>query len=292
MLDNQGWELTVNYNLVRGAWNHNFSFNLADSMNKVVKYGTPAINSNDGVTVIIQEGLPLNSYYGYKVAGFFSGYEEIQSAAIPSTIDRSQLRPGDVRYVDVNNDGVIDINDRTYLGYGFPRYTFGFNYSFNWKGLDFSIMLQGVLKRTNAIRGELVEPFHSDYGLTMYEHQLDYWSADNTGARWPRLSTSGSVSSSNNWGQPGSEINMINGAYLRVKNIQIGYTLPKKWTQKFACNNLRIYVDAQNPLTITRYGFVDPETTEFGSNMSRGGANSVRNYPTLRYWGGGINLTF
>ena len=85
---------------------------------------------------------------------------------------------------------------------------------------------------------------------------------------------------------------MINGAYLRVKNIQIGYTLPKKWTQKFACNNLRIYVDAQNPLTITRYGFVDPETTEFGSNMSRGGANSVRNYPTLRYWGGGINLTF
>lgn len=292
VLDNQGWELTVNYNLVRGAWNHNFSFNLADSMNKVVKYGTPAINSNDGVTVIIQEGLPLNSYYGYKVAGFFSGYEEIQSAAIPSTIDRSQLRPGDVRYVDVNNDGVIDINDRTYLGYGFPRYTFGFNYSFNWKGLDFSIMLQGVLKRTNAIRGELVEPFHSDYGLTMYEHQLDYWSADNTGARWPRLSTSGSVSSSNNWGQPGSEINMINGAYLRVKNIQIGYTLPKKWTQKFACNNLRIYVDAQNPLTITRYGFVDPETTEFGSNMSRGGANSVRNYPTLRYWGGGINLTF
>ncbi|MCM1502403.1 MAG: SusC/RagA family TonB-linked outer membrane protein [Bacteroidales bacterium] len=292
VLDNQGWELTLTYNLSRKDWNHTFSLNLADSMNKVVKYGTPAISSNDGVTVLIQEGLPLNSYYGYKVAGYFSGYEEIQEAAIPSTIDRSQLRPGDVRYVDINNDGVIDINDRTYLGYGFPRYTFGFNYSFNWKGLDFSIMLQGVLKRTNAIRGELFQPFHSDYGLTMYEHQLDYWTADNTDALWPRLSAHGSVSTSNNWGQPGSEINMIDGAYLRVKNIQIGYTLPRKWTRKFACKSLRIYVDAQNPLTFTKYGFVDPETTEFGSNMSRGGANSVRNYPTLRYWGGGINLTF
>lgn len=292
VLDNNGWELTINYNLVRGAWNHNFSFNIADSMNKVVKYGTPAVAPNDGVTVLIQEGLPLNSYYGYKVQGFFSGYEEIQEAAIPSTIDRSQLRPGDVRYVDINGDGVIDDKDRTYLGYGFPRYTFGFNYSFNWKGFDLSIMLQGVLKRTNAIRGELVEPFHADYGTTMYMHQLDYWTPSNTDARWPRLSASGSVSTANNWGQAGSSNNMISGAYLRVKNIQIGYTLPQKWTKKFGCKSLRIYADAQNPLTFTKYGFVDPETTEFGSNMGRGGANSVRNYPTLRYWGGGINLTF
>lgn len=292
VLDNQGWELTINYNLNKGNWNHNFSLNLADSMNKVVKYGTPKIASNDGVTVLIQEGLPLNSYYGYKVEGYFSGYEEIQNAAIPSTIDRSQLRPGDVKYKDINEDGVINSDDRTYLGYGFPRYTFGFSYGFNWKGLDFHIMLQGVLKRTNAIRGELVEPFHADYGMTMYEHQLDYWASDNMNAEWPRLAVAGTVSATNNWGQPGSEINMINGAYLRVKNIQIGYTFPEKWTRKFACKALRIYVDAQNPLTFTKYGFVDPETTEFGSNMSRGGANSVRNYPTLRYWGGGINLTF
>lgn len=291
-LKNQGWEVTINYNLVRRDWNHKFSLNIADSKNEVVEYGTPNIASNDGVTVLIQEGLPLNSYYGYKVAGYFSGYEEIQDAAIPTTIDRSQLRPGDVRYVDLNKDGVIDSNDRTYLGYGFPRYTFGFTYNVSWKGLDFNLLLQGVLKRTNAIRGELVEPFHADYGLTMYKHQMDYWTPDNTGAQWPRLAKSGTASSSNNWGQPGSEINMIDGAYLRVKNIQIGYTLPKKWTQKFGCQSLRIYLDAQNPLTFTKFDFVDPETTEFGSNMSRGGANSVRNYPTLRYWGGGINLTF
>lgn len=292
VMDNKGWEVTINYNLTHNDWSHRFSLNVADSKNEVITFGTPNISSKDNVTVLIQEGLPLNSYYGYKVAGYFSGYEEIQEAAIPSTIDRSQLRPGDVRYVDVNGDGVIDTKDRAYLGYGFPRYTFGFNYNVSWKGLDLGLMLQGVLKRTNAIRGELVEPFHADYGMTMYEHQLDYWTPDNTGSMWPRLAAKGSVSATNNWGQPGSEINMIEGAYLRVKNIQIGYTFPKKWTQKFGCQNLRIYVDAQNPLTFTKYDFLDPETTEFGSNMGRSGANSVRNYPTLRYWGGGINVTF
>ena len=292
ILDNQGWELTVNYNLTHGAWKHNFSFNIADSKNELVRYGTRDIHANDGVTVLRQEGLPLNAYYGYKTNGFFQNYEEIENAAIPTTIDRTQLRPGDVRYVDLNKDGKIDEEDRTYLGYGFPRYTFGFNYNVAWKGIDLGIMLQGVLKRTNAIRGELVEPFHSDYSMTMFKHQLDYWSPENRDARWPRLSASGSVSTQNNWGQAGSELNMIDGAYLRVKNIQVGYTFPQKWTKKFGCQSLRIYFAAQNPLTWTKYDFVDPETSEFGSNMGRGGANSVRNYPTLRYFGGGIDLTF
>ena len=91
VMDNHGWELTINYNLVKGAWNHNFSFNIADSQNKVVKYGDPQVASVDGVTTLIQEGLPLNSYYGYKVAGMFQSYDEIQSSAIPNGIDRNTL---------------------------------------------------------------------------------------------------------------------------------------------------------------------------------------------------------
>jgi len=293
VMDNTGWELTLDYNLVHDTdFNHRFSFNLADSRNKVVKYGTPAINANDGVTVIIMEGLPLNSYYGYKTAGYFSSYEEILHSAVPTNVDATRLAPGDVKYVDINEDGVIDEKDRTYLGYGFPRYTFGFNYTFKWKGIDFSFMLQGVLKRMNCIRGELIEPFHEDYGTTMYTHQLDYWAPDNVNARWPRLSAYGSVSTTNNWKQPGSDIYMLDGAYMRLKNIQVGYTFPKEWTRKFYCQSLRIFFDCQNPLTFTKYGFVDPETTEFGSNMSRGGANSGRNYPTLRYFGGGLNVVF
>lgn len=291
VLDNQGWEVTINYNLTHGNWKHNFSLNVADSHNEVVRYGDRNIHANDGINVLTQEGLPLNSYFGYKTAGFFQSMEEIETAAIPTTIDRSQLRPGDVRYVDQNNDGIINEEDRVYLGYGFPRYTFGFSYNVSWKGIDVGLMLQGVMKRTSALRGEMVEPFHSDYSMTMFEHQLDYWTPTNRQARYPRLGTSGSVSQSNNW-MGGSDIYMFEGAYMRVKNIQVGYTLPKKWTRKFGCEALRIYFDAQNPLTWTKNGFVDPETSEFGSNMSRGGANSARNYPTLRYFGGGVDLTF
>lgn len=292
VMDDQGWELTVNYALKTGDVTHGFDFNIADSKNKVVKYGDMSINSNDGVTVIIKEGEPLNSYYGYKVAGYYKSYEEIENSAILTTIDRSQLRPGDVKYVDQNGDGQIDENDRTILGYGFPRFTYGFTYRLAWKGIDLSIFLQGVMKRTNSIRGEIMEPFHSDYGYTLFEHQMDYWRPDNTDSWLPRLATSGSVSETNNWGQSGSSLTMINGAYLRVKNITLGYTLPEKWTSKIHLKSLRIYADCQNPLTFTKYKFVDPETTEFGSNMSRSGANSARNYPTLRYFGGGVNLTF
>lgn len=292
ILDNQGWELTINYNLSRGNWKHNFSLNLADSQNEVVRYGTPAIRTSDSAGTIIMEGLPINALYGWKTNGFFQNYDEIQDAALPTGIDRSQLRPGDVRYVDLNGDGKIDENDRTYLGYAFPRYTYGFTYNVKWKGIDFSIMLQGVLKRENPVRGELVQPFHGDYSMTMFDHQLDYWSPQNRDARWPRLAVSGSVSDTNNWGHTGSDMMLLEGAYMRIKNIQLGYTLPKKWTKKFGCEALRIYFDTQNPLTWTKNGFVDPETTSFGNNMSGGADNSVRNYPTLRYFGGGIDLTF
>ena len=191
ILDNQGWELTINYNLSRGNWKHNFSLNLADSQNEVVRYGTPAIRTADSAGTIIMEGLPINALYGWKTNGFFQNYDEIQNAA-----------------------------------------------------------------------------------------------------RWPRLGVSGSVSDTNNWGHTGSDMMLLEGAYMRIKNIQLGYTLPKKWTKKFGCEALRIYFDTQNPLTWTKNGFVDPETTSFGNNMSGGADNSVRNYPTLRYFGGGIDLTF
>ena len=79
---------------------------------------------------------------------------------------------------------------------------------------------------------------------------------------------------------------------MRVKNIQVGYTLPQKWTKKIGIEKLRVYVNAQNPFTFSHNSFIDPESSEVGSNMNVGGANSARNYPTLRYYGGGIDLTF
>jgi hypothetical protein len=177
------------------------------------------------------------------------------------------------------------------LGNAFPRYTFGFTYSLNWKGFDFSLFAQGVGKRDMMIRGELMEPFHANYSYVIFKHQLDFWTPTNTEAKYPRLSASGSASSQNNFRQA-SDMYMLNGAYLRLKNITLGYTLPKAWTAKVGVDKLRVYVTGQNLLTFSHNSFIDPETSEFNNQMSQGGANSARNYPTLRYYGFGLDIEF
>lgn len=241
---------------------------------------------------LIREGQPLGSYFGYKTDGLFQSYDEIANSALPVG---ASVQPGDVKYVDQNNDGVIDEKDRVILGNAFPRYTFGFTYNMTWKGFDLNVMLQGVGKRSMYLRGELIEPFHSNYSYCIYQHQLDFWTPTNPDAQWPRLVAPGSSSSTNNWGMAGSDIYLLNAAYLRVKNIQIGYTLPKALTQKFGVQKLRVSVNTENPLTFTKNSFIDPESSEFGSDMGGIGgigANSGRNYPTLTYYGFGLDIEF
>ncbi len=289
---NRGWELTINYHAKTGAVDHNIRLNLADAQNEVVDFGgNEQINSSDQMRKLIREGEALGSYFGYKTDGYFGSYQEIENSALPIG---ATVEPGDVKYVDTNKDGVIDDKDRQVLGNAFPRYTFGFNYDLTWKGFDLGILVQGVGKRDMFLRGELVEPFHANYSYVIYQHQLDFWTPVNPEAEWPRLSAPGSASNQNNWGKA-SDIYIFNAAYIRLKNIQLGYTLPKELTSKVGVQKLRLSVNAQNLFTLSKVSFIDPESTEFGSNMGGAGgtgANSGRNYPTLKYYGFGLELEF
>lgn len=286
---NQGWDLTIDYHLAKSNWRHNFSLNLGDSWNEVVKYeGGLQINGYDQMQRVIKEGLAYNSYLGYKTDGYFQNYDEIKNSAKPLG---AQVAPGDVRYKDKNGDGVIDDKDRYILGNAFPRYTFGFTYDVKWKNFDFSTLIQGVGKRDMFLRGELVEPFHSNYSYVMYEHQMDYWTPINTDAKYPRLTAPGSASNSNNYGYS-SDLYLFDASYIRLKNITVGYTLPNNLTSKIGVKSLRIYVQGNNLLTLSNLDFYNPESTEFNGNMSNGGANSGRSYPTLKYYGGGIDIKF
>src|SRR5690606_39258102 len=141
------------------------------------------------------------------------------------------------------------------------------------------ILIQGVGKRTMMIRGETVEPFHYNYGMTMYKHQLDYWTPQNPNARYPRLAENGSDSNTNNF-RRGSDMYLYDGAYLRLKNVQLGYTLPSDIASRAGMQRIRAYVSGQNLLTLSKVGFVDPELTEFNNSMGHAGANSARAYPT------------
>jgi TonB-linked SusC/RagA family outer membrane protein len=290
-MQNRGWELTVDYRFNTKAVHHRINFNIADSQNKVTEFGDERINDMEQMASLIREGVALNSYFGYKTAGFFRDEEDIANSALPVG---AIVAPGDVKYVDYYEDGVIDEKDRQILGNAFPRYTFGLNYNVSWKGFDFGMLIQGVGKRDMILRGELIRPYASNYSQVMFRHQLDYWSPTNTDARWPRLTADGTPSNINNFGRD-SDIYLLNAAYLRLKDVQVGYTLPKHITTKFGVQKLRIYINAQNLLTWSGTSFIDPESSEFGNNM--GGvagvnASSGRNYPTLIYYGFGLNLEF
>jgi hypothetical protein len=295
-MQDRGWEATITYQTRSGDFTHNFSFNIADAQNKVTNFyylgANEKIDQSDQMYKIIREGVPLGSYYGYKVAGYFQSYDEIANSALPIG---AVVQPGDVKYVDTDKNGTIDDQDRVVLGNAFPRYTFGLTYNLTYKDFDLGLLINGVGKRDMIVRGEIMEPFHSNYSYVIYQHQLDFWTPTNPDAKLPRLVAPGSASSANNWGYSGTGIYLLNGAFLRLNNLEIGYTLPKRLTTQWGVQKLRISLNAQNLLTLSHNSFIDPESSEFDNKMGGTGgnnSNSARNYPTLIYYGCGLNLEF
>lgn len=272
---NSGWELALRYNLKTGDFNHTFSGNLSDSKNKVLDVkGTRWINGTD-INTIVQEGYPINSYYAYRWDGFFQNEAEVANGPqLPGITPK----PGDIRYIDKNDDGLIkEDDDRFVLGNPYPRFTFGFNYSVQWKGFDFSMLWQGVGQRSIWIRGESAEAFHNNNEGPVFNFHIDRWTPNNTDATYPRLTVG--AESNNNAAK--SDFWIQNAAYLRLKNIQMGYTLPKTLTRKISIQNLRVFATIQNALTFSNMkGGLDPETS--GSRV----------YPVSRVYSLGLNLKF
>lgn len=286
---NKGWELAVTYRTRTGKVDHEVTLNLADTRNRLLSFPEQEeIAQLEEMWVLKKVGLPINSYYGYRVAGIFQSEDEIAQAALPVG---ATVYPGDLRFVDRNNDGVIDANDRFVLGNAFPRYTFSLGYTARWKQWDASLFINGVGKRDMMVRGELVEPFFGNYSYTIFQHQTSYWTPTNTNSRWPRLAAPGSTSEYNNY-HTGSDLYIFNAAYARLKNITIGYTLPRRLTQAMHIQRVRLYATGQNLLTLSPMGFVDPEWSEFDGSMNYSVAITGCSYPPLRYWGFGLDIDF
>jgi TonB-linked SusC/RagA family outer membrane protein len=289
---NKGWEVSVMYHLKTNAASHSFSFNLADNRNTLLALtggATEQIVNQDVFSLIRKVGQPITQYYGYETDGFFQSEADISKYPKPAG---AIVAPGDLKFKDLNNDGRIDDKDKTVLGNPFPRYTFGFTYRLEFKGFDLQLFIQGVGKRDQFLRGELVEPFHYNYGATVYKHQTDIWSPNNPDARYPRFAAIGSASNTNNW-RTGSDLYKYDAAYARLKNVNIGYTFAKELTQKVGIEKLRVSLIGQNLFTITKLDFIDPENTEFGNNLSLGTySNSARSYPLPVFYGAGLDITF
>lgn len=292
---NKGWEIRVNYTIPGRLIRQTIGFNLADNFNELISFTFGAkelIERKEEFEFLRRVGQPITVYYGYKRAGYFQNLKDLATAPIFEGQIRSSLSPGDLRFVDRNNDGVINDKDKFILGNPFPRYTFGFTYTASIKGFDLVVFVQGVGKRDAMLRGELVEPYHFGFGATLYKHQTDYWTPSNPNAKYPRLAEPNSASISNNY-RTGSDIYLYDAAYARLKNLQVGYTIPAKLLQKVKIEKARIYFTGQNLFTLSKLQFLDPEMTEFDNNTSFGAfANSARNYPLPVFYGVGLDITF
>ncbi|MCD7971554.1 MAG: hypothetical protein LUG18_02645 [Candidatus Azobacteroides sp.] len=199
--------------------------------------------------------MPYDYGYTYKDVGIAQSYAQIYANTL------QWLRPGDLIRVDVNGDGIVDGSDRVAsTGYqrSSPTTNFGLNIQMAWKGFDVSMLFQGTAGRkdywiTNF--NTLNIPI-SRYASTV-EHVNNPWTYNNRNALWPRLD----LSSSN---QAGSEFWLDNLSYIRMKNLMVGYTLPKQWTTRFFVDNLRIYYSTENLFTLTKFRGLDPEKTDRG----------------------------
>lgn len=273
----QGWELALNYHFKTGIVNHSVSGNVSDSWNKVLSTKGNELHYGSDVTTIIKEGYPLWSYYTLRSNGFFQSDEEAASSPHPV---ECEPKAGDIKYIDKNNDGVIDDNDRFIVGNDFPRYTFGFNYNLEVKGFWFSMFLQGVGKRSRWMRGESVEAFHNNNEGPVLDFHVDRWTPSNRNASYPRL-TMGSESKNN---AMKSDFWIQNAAYLRVKNLQVGYSFPEPLLKKIHFKGLQVYLTCENPFVFTKMkGGWDPEYNADGSG---------RAYPVARVYSVGLNVKF
>ena len=261
-----GWELSLNWNDRIGQdFSYNVGFSLSDARTEVTNYeGAAAITYGKNAIV---EGKPINSIYVFKTDGYLQSEAEVaeyyqtingNGTLAPTENTNSQLRPGCVRKVDLDGDGAITTDDFYYYGDANPHFQFGINLGARYKGFDFSAFIQGVGQQNLVREGNLRGPFVSWWMNQNKTYLYETWTEENTNARFPILSFDGSV---NNWNYSQyNDINVMDVWYARLKNIVIGYTLPKTWMKKIGVENLRLYLSADNLWELTHVDdSFDPE---------------------------------
>ena len=256
-----GWDLQLSWKDRINKFRYSVVVNLSDSRSVMGNLGGIVF---DGAQ-IIREGSEYNEWYGYLSDGLFQSQEDVDKS--PKLY--SSVKPGDVKYKDISGpDGVPDGKispdyDRVLLGGSLPRYLYSTMINMEYKGVDLSILFQGVGKQTSRLTPEMVKPFHSAWTNAPAIIDGKYWSHYNTpeqnlAARYPRLSYTGAEN--NNY--VNSDFWLINGAYLRLKNVTLGYTLPQSVINKMRLTNVRLYASATDLFSVHKFpkGW-DPESS-------------------------------
>ncbi|UCS92111.1 TonB-dependent receptor [Echinicola marina] len=274
-VENKGWEVSANWSDKVGDFEYSIGGMLFDNKNKILKAGyneSDTLVFKGDIDKIWYNGSSINNYYGYESDGYFQTEEEINSteAKLPNTL------PGDIRYIDQNNDGIINENDRVYLGDPFPHMNYSVNMNLRFKNWDFSFLGQGVGKRLGRVNGLEGYPVIMDgntnaLGTPRQYYMDNRWTPETPNSRFPRVWTGTSPNANL------SDIWLSDASYFRIKTLQLGYTIPKPIK---GVQNLRMYINAQDAFTFTNWEGLEPEDN--GGNGS---------YPRMATYSLGVKFT-
>lgn len=287
-MENQGWEFDLSYRWKIKDINFRFAANAAYLKNKLVDYGTES-GENDlesmsaagfGVIAHCKNGEPYPYFYGYQTAGVFQNMAEVEAANLKyGNEDQSYTpKPGDLIFVDQNGDGYInDEGDNTKIGKGMPDWTYGFSLTADYKGFDFTAQFQGVLGADvyDATRRNDIKY------INLPAYMLDRWTGEGTSNTVPIFDETA-------YNKHSSDFFVKDGSYLRLRNIELGYTLPNTLTSKAFITKARVFVSCQNLFTLTKYEGFDPEIGQ--STTAIGIDKGI--YPQARTLTFGVNVSF
>lgn len=250
---NKGWEYAITYRDNIGKLNYQLSTNLGTLYNEVTDF-----NGQERIIDlwIIREGEQINSFYGLEATGIFQTPEEVTKHAFQT----STTSPGDLKFRDVNSDGIIDDNDRVVIGHMIPKYSYGFAVRLNYQGFDLSALFQGIAGAVNYANGFGNDALRNPRATTIVDW-LNRWTPENPSTKFIRVRWEDGNNSVNNsyW--------LRNGDYLRLKNVQIGYTFTQRSITNTGLNSARVYFSGQNLLTFTKVRHWDPEQFPSVINM-------------------------
>lgn len=326
-MENKGAEFTLNtVNISKKDFTWRTGITISFNKNKITKLYTETAGLSgtiDGAQTLTYStvGQPVGQYYGYKVIGMFKEESDFYQrdadgnflldkngnrlpVALPENqhIAKDEVWVGDYIFEDLNGDGVIDEQDRTYLGNPEPKFSYGFNNTFTYKGFDMNIFINGVYgnKLVNLFRQDFTNPMRNSNllkeatGIAHVElidpaQPEEIWNvhvSNPESATVQRLNTA----DGNDNNRMSSRF-VEDGSYLRIKNISLGYTFPQKWTRKWHIENLRVYMNIQNAFTFTKYKGYDPEVGAYNYKVLLRGVDYAR-YPSQRIYTVGLNLSF
>lgn len=283
---NSGIEINLSYNTKIGQVDFGIAGNFSYNKNEILDLGggdpNKYLDATDGYSQRNKVGEAMNSYYIYRADGFFNSQEEADAytAKYGNPFGKT-FKAGDLRYVDTNKDGKLTADDREYCGSSDPKIIYGFNINAGWKGIDLSLMFNGAAGVKRLFDGyEVYGNFSGDaaHPATIWR---DAWTPDNYDASMPRIFYDTNSASSSRSVQ--SDFWLQDTSYLRLKNLQLGYTLPKGWLNSVGVENIRIYYSVENLLTFDKMKInIDPEST----------SQRLSSYPLLRTHAFGVNVTF